>query len=112
MTPASKLTTIKTIHTLIWIFFNVVIFYLAYAVITDKIDKWVWIGLGLFLIEAIVLLTFGMKCPLTVLARKYSASEKNNFDIYLPEWLAKYNQKIYTAILAVIILLLVVRLVF
>jgi hypothetical protein len=36
-----KLILIKTAHTLIWIFFNVVIFYLLYAVITNKIDKWV-----------------------------------------------------------------------
>ena len=44
--PIMKLTIIKIIHTLIWIFFNVVIFYLLYAVIINKIDKWVWMGVG------------------------------------------------------------------
>jgi hypothetical protein len=32
MTAAAKLTAIKLVHTAVWIFFNVVIGYLAYAV--------------------------------------------------------------------------------
>ena len=112
MTAASKLTLVKTIHTIIWIFYNVVIFYLLYAVIAGKIDKWVWIGLGLFLFEAFVLLIFKMKCPLTLIARRYSDSEMHNFDIYLPNWLAKHNLKIYISILVIIILILIYRLAF
>ena len=110
MTNITKLTFIKMIHTFIWIFFNVVISYLLYAVITDKIDKWIWIGLGLFLVEGLVLLIFKMKCPLTIIARKYSGSIKDNFDIYLPNWLARYNKIIYTSILAIIIAILIYRL--
>ena len=109
---SSKLTIIKLIHTTIWIFFNVVIFYLFYAVIVNKIDKWIWIGLGLFILEGIVLLVFKMKCPLTVVARRYSDSAKENFDIYLPNWLAKYTKLIYTSILLIVVAILVYRLVF
>ena len=109
---SSKLTIIKLIHTTIWIFFNVVIFYLFYAVIVNKIDKWIWIGLGLFILEGIVLLVFKMKCPLTVVARRYSDSTKENFDIYLPNWLAKYTKLIYTSILLIVVAILVYRLVF
>jgi len=36
----SNLTTIKIIHPIIWIFFNVIFFCMAYAVIVDKIGKW------------------------------------------------------------------------
>jgi hypothetical protein len=111
MSTASKLILVKAIHTLIWIFFNVVIFYLLYAVIAGTIDKWVWIGLALFALEGIVLLIFRMKCPLTVVARRYSDSTKDNFDIYLPNWLAKYNKLIYISILLVILFILVYRLV-
>ncbi|HEU5167863.1 MAG TPA: hypothetical protein VFU29_20100, partial [Chitinophagaceae bacterium] len=74
MTAPWKLIFIKLIHTIIWVFFNIVIFYLFYAVIIDKIDKWIWVGLALFLLEGIVLLIFKMKCPLTVIARRYSDS--------------------------------------
>ena len=106
MTAFAKLTIIKIIHTIVWCFFNAVIFYLLYAVLTNKIDIWLWVGLGLFLIEAIVLKVFKMNCPLTLIARKYSSSTRENFDIYLPNWLAKYNKPIYTGILVIIILIL------
>jgi hypothetical protein len=107
----SRLTLIKLIHTLVWVFFNVVIFYLFYAVVTRKIDKWVWICLGLIGLETMILLMFKMMCPLTVMARKYSDSAKDNFDIYLPEWLARYNKRIYSIIVGVILIILFFRLI-
>jgi hypothetical protein len=110
MTDKSKLILIKTIHTLVWIFFNIVIFYMLYAVLTNNLNKWLWIGYGLFVLEGITLLAFKFYCPLTVLARKYSSSNKENFDIYLPNWLAKYNKQIYTSILVVIIILTIYQL--
>jgi hypothetical protein len=106
----NRLTIIKTIHTIIWVFFNVILFYLFYAVITNKIDKRVWIGFSLFAAEAIVLLIFRMACPLTILARNYSNSTKANFDIFLPNWLAKHNKLIYSILLGIVILLLLFRL--
>jgi hypothetical protein len=103
MHVASNLTMIKIVHTLIWAFFNVVLFYMAYAVIVNKIDNFVWIGIAFVLMEGIVLLLFKMMCPLTIMARTYSDSEKDNFDIYLPNWLAKYNKLIYTTFFILII---------
>ncbi len=99
----TNLTTIKTIHTIIWLFFNVVLFYMAYAVIVNRIDKYVWIGIGLIISEGIVLLIFKKMCPLTILARKYSESTKDNFDIYLPNWLARHNKRIYTTFFIMIV---------
>ena len=106
----SKLTAIKIIHTSIWLFFNVVLFYMAYAVIVNRIDKYVWIGIALILGEGLVLLLCKKMCPLTIIARKYSNSDKNNFDIYLPNWLARYNKVIYTSFFIIIICGLVYRL--
>jgi hypothetical protein len=104
-----KLLIIKTIHTIIWLFYNVVIFYLLYAVIMNKIDLLVWICVGLVGLEGIVLLLFKMFCPLTIIARKYSDSTKDNFDIFLPNWLAKYNKIIYTSIFGIAIIILLYR---
>ena len=106
----TKLTSIKLLHTIIWLFFNVVIFYLLYAVLLNKIDKWVWIAIGFVLLEGIILLIFKNRCPLTVIARKYSDSSRDNFDIYLPNWLAKYNKLIYTSLFLIAVLLLMYRL--
>lgn len=105
------LVTIKIIHTIIWLFFNVVLFYMAYAVIINKIDKFVWMGITLILLEGIILLLFKKMCPLTVMARKYSDSTKDNFDIYLPNWLARYNKLIYTSFFVLIIIGVVFRLI-
>lgn len=107
---ADKLLIIKILHTLVWLFFNVVIFYLLYAVIANKIDYWVWICIGLVILEGIVLVLFKMLCPLTVMARKYSNSTKDNFDIFLPNWLAQYNKIIYTSIFLIAIGILIYRL--
>ena len=108
-----KLLLIKSLHTVIWLFFNLVIFYLLYAAIANSIDRWVFIciGLGLVLVEGVVLLAFKMFCPLTVWARKYSDSTKANFDIFLPNWLAKYNKLIYTTIFLIALIIIVLRLV-
>lgn len=107
----TKLIIIKSIHTLIWFFFNVVIFYMLYAVVANRIDQWLWIGYGFFILEGIILLIFKFFCPLTLLARRYSDSGKANFDIYLPEWLAKNNKLIYTSLLFVIFLITIYRLI-
>ncbi|HEX4957901.1 MAG TPA: hypothetical protein VFV46_06965 [Lacibacter sp.] len=104
------LILIKLLHTIIWVFFNVVLFYLLYAVITNRIDHWVWICIGLVVLEIITLLVFKWFCPLTVWARKYSDSSRHNFDIYLPEWLAKHNKLIYGVMFSLSLLILLVRL--
>ena len=105
----TKLTLIKIIHTLIWVFFNFIVFYMLYAVIINKLDNWLWIGYTFMTLEGIILLIFKFFCPLTIMARKYSDSTKDNFDIYLPNWLAKYNKLIYSGIMVVIIILTVYR---
>jgi hypothetical protein len=110
MTENLKLTLVKTIHTIIWLFFNVVIFYLLYAVIVNKIDKWIWVCIGLIILEGIILIIFKKVCPVTLIARKYSTSQKDNFDIYLPNWLARYNKEIYSIIVLIAIVILVYRL--
>ncbi|MEO5565009.1 MAG: hypothetical protein ABIR18_16300 [Chitinophagaceae bacterium] len=106
----SKLTAVRIIHTLIWIFFNVMMSCVLYAVITGNITKWMWLALLAFAIEGIVLLLFRNTCPLTIIARRYSESSKANFDIYLPNWLAKNNKLIYTILLGIAIVLLMYRL--
>jgi hypothetical protein len=102
MKNETKLRLIKIIHTVIWIFFNFVIFYMLYAAITNKLDLWLWMGYGFVSLEGLTLLVFKNHCPLNLLSRKYTNSTKANFDIYLPSWLAKYTKLIYTTIFAIV----------
>lgn len=98
MNATTKLRFIKLLHTAIWVLFNIVIFYIVYAVIADQIDYRLWFCYSLIVAEGLVLLLFKWNCPLTVWARRYSDSTRHNFDIYLPEWLAKHNKLIYSSI--------------
>lgn len=101
MKGETKLTLIKIIHTAIWIFFNGVIFYMLYAAIAHKLDIWLWLGYGFIFLEGLILLAFKNRCPLNLLARKYTNSKLDNFDIYLPSWLAKYTKLIYGTIFGI-----------
>jgi len=111
MNVMSKLVGIKILHTVIWSFFNIIIFYLIYAVIANKIDVLVWIGIACITLEGIVLLVFEMKCPLTLIARRYTNSTEPNFDIYLPNWLASNNKMIYTTIFVLTMCAMVYRMI-
>ena len=100
-TNRAVLVRIKILHTLIWAFFVSIILYILYSGVYDHITIYTWIAIALVIGEGIVLMIFGMFCPLTVWARKYSDSEADNFDIYLPNWLARNNKIIFTSIFMV-----------
>ena len=42
----------------------------------------------------------GMRCPLTDVASRYTTERQANFDIYLPLWLARHNQRIFGTLYA------------
>jgi hypothetical protein len=112
MNPQQKLLLLKLLHTIIWGFFVGVIFYIWYSGITNRINLFTWIAIGLIVGEGLVLLLFKMFCPITVLARKYSDSDKDNFDIFLPNWLARYNKIIFTSIYLIGVLIVLLRIFF
>lgn len=100
---------IKLLHTLVWLFFVIIIFYIVYSGLTDQITFFTWIAIGLVVGEGLVLFIFKMFCPLTLIARKYSNSKKENFDIFLPNWLAKHNKLIFTSIFIFGVFLVIIR---
>ena len=83
--------------------------YLFYVLLTDQVGPVFWFGVGAIVLEVIVLMLYKWECPLTVLARKYADDSKPNFDIYLPEWLARHNKTIYTGVVVVLVGLYVVK---
>ncbi|HSM46318.1 MAG TPA: hypothetical protein VK872_00770, partial [Draconibacterium sp.] len=82
---------------------------ILYSGISNKITITTWIAIGLILAEGVVLVLFKKFCPLTLIARKYSDSEKDNFDIYLPNWLARHNKIIFTTIYLVGVIIVLIR---
>jgi hypothetical protein len=97
---AMKLIAVKAVHTAVWAVFAGCI--LAIPVASWRGDHQVAIYLSLIVfVEVIVLALNGWKCPLTAVAARYTADRRSNFDIYLPEWIAKYNKEIFGPLYAV-----------
>ena len=110
MNTALKLFSVKLFHTVVWLFFVTIIFYVLYSGLADDIDRYTWIAIGLVVAEGLVLFVFGGRCPLTVLARNYSDSDRDNFDIFLPNWLARYNKLIFSTVYVVGLIVVAYRL--
>lgn len=57
--------------------------------------RWAAVLSGLVFIECAVLAVNRGRCPLTDLAGRYTEERPDNFDIYLPLWLARHNKTIF-----------------
>lgn len=94
MEPVSKLRAIKAIHTLVWAVFAGSI--LAIPIYASAGSVHVAFGLiGFVFLEIAVLLANRMRCPLTDVAGRYTSERQDNFDIYLPLWLARHNKEVF-----------------
>ncbi|MGQ8338210.1 hypothetical protein ACUNWD_16780 [Sunxiuqinia sp. A32] len=108
-TAKRKLIQLKLIHTLIWGFFAGLIFYIDYAALANQINRFTWYAIAMVGLESITLLMFKWSCPLTLVAKKYSSSTKDNFDIYLPNWLARHNKIIFGLLYGFGVVLVILR---
>lgn len=93
-TPSERLLRVKLLHTAVWAFFAGCI--LAIPVLAWGND----LRLAAFLaavvaLEVVVLAFNDWSCPLTPVAARYTDDRRSNFDIFLPEWLARYNKEIF-----------------
>jgi hypothetical protein len=94
---AQSLRRVKVAHTVIWAFF---------AACIVAVPALAWLGhdreavalILVVLIEVLVLIANGGHCPLSAVAARYTTDRRDNFDIYLPRWLARYNKLIFGSI--------------
>jgi hypothetical protein len=92
--PHLRLVSIKLLHTIIWAFFAGAILALPIAGLSHRFDLVIAMT-ALVAVECIVLLVNRLHCPLTDLAGRFTANRADNFDIYLPIWLARHNKTIF-----------------
>lgn len=103
-----SLRTVKAIHTVVWAFF-------AGSILAIPVLAWLRelraasILIGIVLVEVLILVFNRMSCPLTAVAARYTADRRANFDIYLPEWLARHNKEVFGLLYVAGILLTVAR---
>jgi hypothetical protein len=94
MKTADTLRTVKLMHTIIWAFFASCIFAIPVFALLGKFFLASLLGL-IVLFEVLVLLLNHWSCPLTPIAARYTSDRRANFDIYLPEWVARHNKTIF-----------------
>jgi hypothetical protein len=106
--PDVRLRTIKIVHTVVWAFF-------AACVVAVPVSAWqgelrrAAVFIAVVAVEVVVLIVNRWSCPLTPMAARYTDDRRDNFDIYLPEWLARHNKTIFGGLYVAGILLTVTR---
>ena len=94
-----QLVWIKSLHTAVWLFFAACIVAIPFAGARGQF-LWAAVLSGLVLLECAVLAVNRGRCPLTDLAARYTSERADNFDIYLPLWLARHNKTIFGTLFA------------
>jgi hypothetical protein len=85
---------VKIVHTVVWGLFAGCI--LAIPVVAWRGDvRRAAILVAIVFVEVAVLAANRMRCPLTGVAARFTDDRRDNFDIYLPVWLARYNKVIF-----------------
>lgn len=96
---AGVLWRIKLLHTVIWALFASAILAIPIVALFGALRLALWLSL-LVLVEVAVLLVNRMHCPLTGIAGRHTADRADNFDIFLPAWLARHNKLIFGTMFA------------
>jgi hypothetical protein len=90
--PALK--AIKMVHTIAWALLAGCVLAIPFASWRNDHRAAAWLA-AIVAVEVLVLLFNGWRCPLTSAAARYTDERRENFDIYLPLWLAKHNKRIF-----------------
>lgn len=107
--PGARLRAIKLAHTVVWAGFAGCI--LAIPVLAARQQFGFAVALAaIVMVEVAVLALNGWTCPLTPVAARYTDDRRANFDIYLPEWLARYNKHIFGPLYGLAVAYLVAQL--
>jgi hypothetical protein len=88
------LVMVKLLHTAVWIFFVGCILGITVSAAKGEFC-WAATFTVTVLIECAILAFNGGRCPLTGIAQRFTDERRDNFDIYLPLWVARHNKTIF-----------------
>lgn len=94
---AGALRRIKLLHTGVWAFFAGCIIAIPLFAASGAFRA-AFVLVLVVGVEVAVLLLNGFTCPLTGVAARYTTDRQDNFDIYLPLWLARHNKLVFGAL--------------
>ncbi len=108
LSPATALRAVRWLHTLVWAFFAGIVVAIPVVAWQRRFTAFLWLS-GIVLVEVAVLALNRMRCPLTGVAARYTDDRRDNFDIYLPLFIARWNKEIFGSLYAAGLLLGLVR---
>ncbi len=108
LSDAALLRIVKFAHTVAWAFFAGSTLAITVCAVLHRYDA-ALLFIGIVFVEGLILVVNGWRCPLTDIAARYTDDRRNNFDIYLPEWLARHNKTIFTILYVLGILFTIAR---
>lgn len=88
------LRRIKALHSAAWLLFAAATVAVPLFARMGRFD-FALASAALVFGEVLVLAANRWQCPLTGVAAQYTTDRRANFDIYLPEWLARHNKTIF-----------------
>lgn len=88
------LVAIKLLHTAIWAVLPGFILALPITALLHRLDLAIILTV-IILVECAVLALNKGRCPLTGVAARFTDDRDDNFDIYLPNWVARHNKAIF-----------------
>lgn len=88
------LRAVKLVHTIVWAFFATAVLAIPVLAWTGA-QRWASLLIAVVFVEVLVLIANGWRCPLTAVAARFTNDRRDNFDIYLPEWLARNNKLLF-----------------
>ena len=97
MNAGRALVVVKVVHTVVWAFFAGCIIAVPLLALAGQLRVATVLSVVVFG-EVVVLAVNRMRCPLTDVAQRYTDDRRDNFDIYLPLWLARNNKRIFGAL--------------
>jgi hypothetical protein len=79
---------VKLVHTAIFVVLSFCVLYVLASGLGGDITPWTWCAMAAIVVEGIVLLLNGGRCPLTDVAERLGADDGSVSDIFLPKWFA------------------------
>jgi hypothetical protein len=91
---ARRLRLVRLLHTAVWAVFAGCIVAIPWLTWAGRFGVAALLA-AVVLAEVVVLWLNRWHCPLTAIAARYTDDRRANFDIYLPEWLARNNKRLF-----------------
>lgn len=100
MNAPAQLAAIKLLHTTVWAVMAGCVLAIPLAGFLRQF-RWAVVLTAIIVGECVVLVANRGRCPLTDWAARFTDDRADNFDIYLPNWLARHNKSIFGTLFVV-----------